>query len=322
MTIDQNDQAADPFGRGDDEEARGPFYRERPFWWLKKEGDTAVLRFLELPKDWVKGPTHRFFPTKPKPEGHEGNWPEMMPATCRDGVLSRMFPQGCAMCTSGYEGKYGKGSKPEDTRYTLAVEREEYTDENGAKGYRDKEIQVPLWNAQTGEVSKTETMGLPSIVIVGESMWRMMSALKGLGEALEDIRTQDIRLKLGKNPNGNGLVISPVPIGFDKDVMPGNEHWQMYQHAIKLWKPGGLAIGQELLHRASDEYWNELFLMPNGRTYAEMKAGGGASSGGFGQSSSRPAQQAASAGSSEQPTDEELEEMRNRIMKNRAPSNG
>lgn len=272
MTVDQitetDDELDSLIERGDEDEERSSGYRDRPWWWLKSEGDVAVLRFLEESADWRKVPTHRFFPTKPEPEDNEGKWPDQMPATCRGSKLAKMFPQGCAIDTSGYEGKFKKGSKPEDVRYTLAVEREEFKDENGRKRYRDKEIEVPVFDKETGVVSDTETMTLPSVVMVGETMWRMMSALKGIGEALGSLRTQDIRLKLIKNPSGQGLIVSAVAVG-DNGIIPGSEHWEAYSFAQQLWKLGGLVLNREILHRARPEYWDRFFLMEDGRTWKQ-----------------------------------------------------
>jgi hypothetical protein len=269
VTIEQTDEDLDLIERGDDEEERSG-YRAEPWWYLKNEGDTAILRFLEESAEWRKVPTHRFFPTKPEPEKFEGNWPKAMPATCRGGRLVRKYPDGCPMCTSGYEGPFKKGSKPEDVRYTVAVERERYEDENGRARFRDKEIEVPLWNRETGEVSETETMTLPSLVLVGETMYRMMSALKGTGEATGSLRSQDIRLKLIKNPgNGKGLIISPVAMAPDATILPGTEHWELYEMAMGLWKPRGLNLEREILYRASPTWWNKFFLMEDGRTHAE-----------------------------------------------------
>lgn len=272
MTTEQQNKLDDDlddslFDRGDEDEERGPGYRDRPWWYLKSEGDVAVLRFLEESKDWRKVPTHKFFPTKPEPEDNEGKWPDQMPAVCRLGKLSNRFPQGCAIHISGYTGKFKKGSSSEDVRYTLAVEREQY-EENGRKLYRDKEIEVPAFDMETGEFIEGETLTLPSIVMVAETMWHMMSALKGVGEALGSLCTQDIRLKRIKNPSGQGQIITPVAVG-DNGVIPGSEHWEGYQLAQKLWKPGGLVLNREILYRASDDYWNHFFLMPDGRTWKQ-----------------------------------------------------
>lgn len=306
MTIDQTLDDDIEFARGDEEEERSSGYRERPWWWLKNEGDIAILRFLEESPDWRKVPTHRFFPTKPEPKDHEGKWPKQMPATCRaTPAISGRYPQGCAIDSSGYKGEYGKGSKAEDVRYTMAVEREEYKDENGRRRYRDKEIQVPVFDRDTGVVSETETIGLPSLVLIGETMFRMMSAVKATAEATGSLRVQDIRLKLGKNPSGSGLIVTAIPLDRDDSIMPGTARWDIYQHAQKLWKPRGLVLGREIQHRASPEYWDRFFLMEDGRTYKEHELSQG---GGLDQFAS------GKSGTTEQPDAAKLAQMRARIM--------
>jgi hypothetical protein len=295
-----DDALDDVLDRGDDE-VKGGAYRAEPFWYLKNEGDVSILRFMEESPDWRKVKTHRFFPTGPEPEGYEGKWPSAMPGTCRaDDKLKRFFPGGCPIDSSGYEGKFKKGSRPDDVRYTLAVEREEYTNEAGRKAYRDKEIEVPVFGDDGKEV-EGETITLPSLVIVAETMWRMMSAVKANNEAFGTIRGQDLRLKLIKNPNGNGLVVQVVPLNPDPKIQPGTEHWEMYTHAQKLWAPGGLNVNRVILSRAKDEYWNKFFLAEDGRTHEEhrIKRGGSpegaASTGGGSTASSAPAEEAPNA---------------------------
>lgn len=314
MTIEQiteNDDELDSLiERGDEDEERSSGYRERPWWWLKTDGDVAVLRFLEESADWRKVPTHRFFPTKPEPEGNEGKWAQQMPATCRGGRLSGKFPQGCAIDTSGFEGKFKKGSKPEDVRYTIAVEREEYKDENGRKRYRDKEVEVPAFDRETGVVSDSETITLPSLVLVGETMWRMMSGLKGAAEAVGSMRTQDFRLKLVKNPSGNGQIVTAIPLDRDTSIIPGSEHWEAYTYAQQLWKPNGLVLNREIMHRASDKWWQHYFLMEDGRTWKQHDIERGGDKTGVAASTSSGG---SSATTTEQPHPDKLAAMRARI---------
>lgn len=279
MTIDQiTENEDDLFDRGDDEEERSGGYRERPWWWLKDEGQIAYLRFMEESPDWRKVPTHRFFPTKPEPQDHEGKWPLQMGGTCRNGRLSARFPQGCAICTSGYQGEYKKGSVADDVRYTFAIEREQYEDpDTKRKKYRDKEVEVPAMDGE-GNLIEGETITLPSVVMVGETMYKMMSEVKATGEAFGSLRGRDMRLKLIKNPSGKkGLIVQTIPMDPEPTIQPGTDHWQIYQHAVKLWKPGGLVLSREILYRASDDWWNQWFLMDDGRTFAEHQIAKGVS---------------------------------------------
>jgi hypothetical protein len=190
----------------------------------------------------------------------------------------------------------------------MAVEREQYEDDNGRKRYRDKEIEVPVTDDE-GNVLEGQTMTLPSIVLIGETMFKMMSAVKATGEALGSLRGRDIRLKLIKNPNGkNGLIFQPIALDPDPSIQPGTEHWEMYEHAQKLWKPGGLVLNREIFYRASDEYWNRFFLMEDGRTHAEHMIKRGASA--TGSSPASAAQQ------SDKPDADKLAAMRARISGN------
>jgi len=130
------------------------------------------------------------------------------------------------------------------------------------------------------------------------------------------LRMQDIRLKVIKNPSGSGTIISPVPQDRDESIIPGSEHWEMYEHAQRLWKPGGLVLNREILYRASDEYWNHFFLMEDGRTWKEhdIKRGGDKTAHNPEKSSSRGSSQ--SAATTVQPDADKLAKMRARIQNN------
>lgn len=271
MTID----AADTFDpeaalrRGDEEDenqGRGGF-RKEPHWDLK-EGEEAVLRFLQESKEWYRARTHRFFPTKAKPADFEGNFPSAMPATCRlEQAFAQLYPNGCPICQSGYKNKFGKENKGDDLRYTLAVEREQYVDaETGKKAYRDKMVEIPI----LGEDGKPteEKLSVPSIVIVSNTMYMLMNSLKSCGESYDTLLDRDYRIKRIKNPSGTGTIYQVFPLDRIDSIAPGTEHWEYYQLAVDAF---GIKLPTMIYSKSTDEYYNKFFLEDDGFTSVDVR---------------------------------------------------
>ena len=253
--------------RGDEEEERtgGGSFRKEPHWDLK-EGEEAVLRFLQESKDWYRVQTHRFFPTKAEPEGYEGKWPSFMPATCRKDPAFASLYDGCPICASGYKNKFGKVVKADDLRFTLAVEREPYTDENGRKAYRDKIVEIPILD-EKGEPTE-EKVQVPSVVIVSQTMYMMMGALKACGESYETLRDRDYRIKRVKNPQGQGTIYQVFPLDKTPDIAPGTDHWQFYDLAVDAY---GIKLPTLIYNRSTDDYYKKFFLEEDGLCSVDVR---------------------------------------------------
>jgi hypothetical protein len=255
--------------RGDEEEERSSGnFRKEPHWDLK-EGEEAILRFLQESKDWFRVQTHRFFPTKAEPSDYEGKWPGFMPATCRkDPAFADRYAEqgGCPICSSGHKNKFGKVVRAEDLRYTLAVEREAYTDENGKKAYRDKMVEIPILD-EKGEPTE-EKISAPSVVIVSQTMYMMMSALKACGESYDTLRDRDYRIKRVKNPSGNGTIYQVFPLDKTPDIAPGTEHWEFYDLAVQAH---GLKLPTLIFAKSTNEYYERFFLEEDGFTSVDVR---------------------------------------------------
>lgn len=255
--------------RGDEEDENkgGGGYRREPHWDLK-EGEEAILRFLSESKDWYRARTHRFFPTKAEPADYEGKWPSAMPATCRaEPAFAQLYPNGCPICQSGHKNKFGKENKGDDLRYTLAVEREQYVDaESGKKAYRDKMVEIPV----LGEDGKPteEKVSVPSIVIVSNTMYMLMNALKACGEMYDTLLDRDYRIKRVKNPSGTGTIYQVYPVDKDPEIAPGTDHWQFYELAVEAF---GLKLPTIIYSKTTDEYYTKFFLEEDGFTSVDVR---------------------------------------------------
>lgn len=311
--------------RGDEDDEpkfSGSGYRREPNLYLKETGDTAILRPLIESKDWYRGLTHRWVQvTKPKPEGHEGKWPEGMSATCRkDSLLKKIYPDGCPICSSPLRTKFDKTMEESatDLRYTLAIEREEVVGDGspemggpefaGQKGWVDKMVEVPVYDAE-GKPTK-ETVKRPSVVIVSGTMYQMFGSLKQLGEAYGTLLDRDFRVKRIKNPSGNGDIYQWIGLDKIPAIQPGTDAWAIYQDAVKNWVPGGLSLARVIGEKSSPAYYERfwttdgVFQMPNTKAATPTT--------GF--------VPASSAVASEEPDADKLAAMRARIMGGSAPA--
>lgn len=255
--------------RGDEEDefaGKGGGYRKEPYWRLDK-GDTAILRFLQESSDWYKARTHRFYPTKAAPADAGDKWPSAIPATCRqEPAFAHLYPNGCPICTSGYKGDYGKGSRADDVRYTLAVEREEYTNEAGKKAYRDKQVEVPI----IGDDGKPteEKITVPSIVIVSQTMFMMMNSLKACGDSYESLRDRDYKIKRVASTSGSATSFQVLPLDKDPGIVPGSDHWNFYDLALDVFD---IKLATLIYSRSTDDYYNRFFLEADGFTSVDAR---------------------------------------------------
>jgi hypothetical protein len=262
-------------GDEDDEPRFTNGYRREPHLFLKETGDSAIVRPLMDSKDWFRARTHKFVNvTKPKPEGYEGKWPEMMTGTCRkEPLFKKLYPGGCPLCASPLRNKFDKTMEEsaQELRYTLAVEREEVTGDGspemggpeleGKKGWQDKMIKVPVFDDK-GEPIKDQFELHPSIVIISGTMFQMFAALKALGEAYDGtLKDRDYRVKRVPNPNpsSKGDIFVWIPLTPIDAIKPGTDHWDTYLAAIKAWTPTGLNLARIIVEKSSEEFYDRFF---------------------------------------------------------------
>lgn len=255
--------------RGDDDDENrgtGGGFRKEPHWDLK-EGEEAILRPLQESKDWYKARTHRFIPTKAEPADYEGKWPAFLPATCRKEPAFEALYDGCPICVSGIKNKYNRdASRPDDLRYTLAIEREQYVDDNGKKAYRDKQVEIPILD-EKGEPTE-EKIQVPSVVIVSQTMYMMMGALKACGESYDTLLDRDYKIKRIQNPSGKGTIYQVFPLDKDPEILPGTDHWGFYELAVSAF---GLKLPTMIYNKSTDDYFKRFFLEEDGFISADVR---------------------------------------------------
>lgn len=116
-------------------------------------GESAILRLVTDEPDWESAKQHSYIPTKPAPrdlpEGRK--WPARQGAVCRYTIVPKRAANGETVYAEWYDecyiddhvklpGKQGKGDyspKGSPRSWAWAVEREEYTNDEGDVAYRD-----------------------------------------------------------------------------------------------------------------------------------------------------------------------------------------
>lgn len=288
MTVTDNvpfDPAA-ALRRGDeaDENQSQGGFRKEPHWDLKK-GEEAVLRFLQDSPDWFRASTHRFIPTKAEPADYEGKWPSMLPATCRkEKSFAPVYGPDviCPICISGIKNKFDRdASKPDDLRWTLAIERQQVEGDGseamggpemkGKIGYRDKQVEIPILDADGKPTD--EKITVPSVVIVSNTMYMMMGSLKANGETYGTLRDRDYKIKRVDNPSGKGTTYQVFPLDKNPAILPGTEHWAFYDLAVEAF---GLNLPTLIFNKSKEDYYKKFFLEEDGFLSVDVRRQTGA----------------------------------------------
>jgi hypothetical protein len=90
-----------------------------------KDGEHAYIRMLsghEEGRGFITIDQH-FSPTRPAPEGHSGNWPAKMPATCRKDVAFQGSYADCFLCNKLAETGDDRSYKTSTRSWALGVVR-------------------------------------------------------------------------------------------------------------------------------------------------------------------------------------------------------
>lgn len=101
-----------------------------------KDGERALVRFITDAPDWLVVAQHSMVPTRPAPQGYQGQWPQVNTAVCRRDVAFIGMYADCYVCD--HVTIKGKASKPSQRQWALAVLREEVMEGGRVVGYRDQ----------------------------------------------------------------------------------------------------------------------------------------------------------------------------------------
>lgn len=219
-----------------------------------EDGESTILRFITDHEEWITVDQHQMVPTKGKPEGHDGNWPEKMGAVCRK---DEAFDYGeCFICDFVVDGK--KVRKPTARSWALACVREEVKEEGRIVGYRDKIREV----TRKDKDGKEETVKEKAVVVVNMAWKNFFSIMKGFAEFYGTVLDRDYHIKRDGDDQGTTYQIVPMdPIVIDDKGTKFDLRDPQFATRYSDTEKGGSDIDLEAVvgERADDEFYARFF---------------------------------------------------------------
>lgn len=261
--------------------SRGPSSRKVEFLRLD-DGQLLYCRFLTDANEIMDAMVHTMYPTKPKPEGYEGNWPKSISAVCRNtkmGDGSPMFPDGCYACAHPRMDD-GKPRGAVARTYGLLVVREEVLSDGSEKftipgsnppqvvpkgqraGWRDRKREYQAYDFNTNQAIGGVEM-IPDVLLAEMGWKNFWSDIEGIAQLYGTVCSQEMTIRrTGSGMNDTEYHILPLgPSSYDlRD--PAN----LAKYGIEVTGfdnqgrphkkyPPEYSIGHLLYNRASDEYY-------------------------------------------------------------------
>lgn len=193
--------------------SRGPSSRMVDFLRLD-DGQLLFCRFLTDAHEIMDAMVHSMYPTKPKPEGYEGNWPKSISAVCRNtkmGDGSPMFPDGC-YCCSHPKIDDGKPRAATARTYGLLVVREEVVSDGSEKfvrpgsnppqiipkgqraGFRDKKREYQAFDFNTNQAVGGVEM-IPEVLLAEMGWKNFWSDIEGIAQLFGTVCNQEMTIR-------------------------------------------------------------------------------------------------------------------------------
>jgi hypothetical protein len=246
------------------------------------DGQMIYCRFLTDSYEIMDVMVHSMYPTKPKPEGHEGNWPKSISAVCRNtkmGDGSPMFPDGCYCC----EHPRMDDGKPRNAiarTYGLMVVREEVVSDGSEKftipgsnppkvipnrqraGFRDRKREYQGFDFTTNEKSGLVEM-VPDVLLAEMGWNNFWVGVEGIAQVFGTICNQEISIRrTGSGMNDTKYAIVQLgPTSYDlRDPQALAKYgievtgYDDMGRPIKKYPPH-YSLPHMLYNRASDEYY-------------------------------------------------------------------
>lgn len=234
--------------------SKGGAWARTEFFKLEDKGKVLVRFITDSEPDpktgeggWITVDQHQMVPTKPKPDGHDGNWPEKMGSVCRK---DEAFDYGeCYICDFLVDGKKIKSAA--GRTWALACIREEVQENGQIVGYRDKTRTVTRKEGDK-EVEVTEK----AIVVVNMAWKNFFSTLKGFAEYYGTILDRDyLIIRSGSDQSTTYQIIPMDPIVVDDK----GTRFDVRDPAVAERYHTDLDLGEAIADRASDDFYARFF---------------------------------------------------------------
>jgi hypothetical protein len=193
--------------------SRGPSSRMVDFLRMD-DGNLIFTRFLTDFYEIMDVMVHTMYPTKPKPEGYEGNWPKSISAVCRNSKMgdgAPMFPDGCYCCAHPRLDD-GKPRAATARTYGLVVVREEVISDGSEKfmipgsnpprvvpkgqraGFRDKKREYQEYDFNTNQAVGAVDM-IPDVLLAEYGWNNFWSDIEGIAQLFGTIGNQEMTIR-------------------------------------------------------------------------------------------------------------------------------
>lgn len=210
-----------------------------------EDGKQAILRFITDAADWIVVDQHQMVPTKGKPDGYEGNWPEKMGSVCRK---DEAFSFGeCYICEFVVDGK--KVKRPSARTWALACEREEVIEDGKIVGLRDKTREVTK-KVDDKDVTTVEK----SIVVVNMGYKNFFGVLQGFAGHYGTVLDRDYIIQ--RKGAGTDTVYTIIPLD---PIETDQGRFDLRNPEFAKRYETDLDLGEEVTSRASDEFYARFF---------------------------------------------------------------
>jgi hypothetical protein len=261
--------------------SRGPSSRMVDFFRLD-DGQAIFARFLTDAHEIMEASVHTMYPTKPKPEGYEGNWPKSVSAVCRNSKMGDgqpMFPDGCYACQHPKMDD-GKPRGAVARTYGLLIAREEvlgdgtenYMDPRSnppriipkgqRAGFRDRKREYQAYDFTTNQpIGGVELV--PEVLLCEMGWKNFWSDIEGIAQLYGTVANQEMNIRrtgsgmqdteyhiLGLGPSSYDMREPSILAKYGIEVVGYDD----YGRPIKKY-PVHYSIPHLLYARASDDYY-------------------------------------------------------------------
>lgn len=242
-----------------------PSYAREHFLSIK-DGESAIVRFVTDPEEWITVDQYPSVPTKPAPSDFKGKWPEKMNAISRsDSAFEGMYTDDW-IAMNDYKTDWGKPMTPKARVWALACLREEVigdgTAETGGPEHKGKRVG---YRDQTREVTRTRdgvdtTTTEKAIVVVNQAPNNFFGTLTSMARMYaEDDKSLlqfDIRIRrTGSTTDTDYTMIALKEIvDADGKIFDLSDPETAAQYVIP-----GIDLAELVTKRSSDEYYERFF---------------------------------------------------------------
>lgn len=226
--------------------------------------EKVIVRYITEYADWIYVAQHSSCPTKNKPQGFDGKWPQAMTAICRYDPAFEGIYSDCYICDAEIQNKYGKRVSNATRIWALAVEREEVigdgSDALGGPDMKGKRVGCTDVMEEVDEVGPDgkETgnkIVQRKYVIVNFAHKNFFSGLAACNSEYGSTTDRDYRIT--RTGAETDTIYSHFPLAETPNLKPGTPKWQ--EKYLDDLAAREIDLGTIVAEKASDDFYARFF---------------------------------------------------------------